>query len=97
MDSRLLAVNHYVIVYVKIENVKIKKKKRGQEVEFLEMYSWRIHYTILYSLLSRDHEDCWNSAMGGGGATGIVMNVISILLYGHTCGVKHFDMQGWKA
>lgn len=67
MDSRLLAVNHYVIVYVKIENVKIKKKKRGQEVEFLEMYSWRIHYTILYSLLSRDHEDCWNSAMGGGG------------------------------
>lgn len=35
----MLAVNHYVIVYVKIENVKIKKKKRGQEVEFLEMYS----------------------------------------------------------
>lgn len=32
----MLAVNHYVIVYVKIENVKIKKKK-----EVRKRSSWR--------------------------------------------------------
>lgn len=73
----MLLASHYVNVYVRTENMKIKKKK--QQKRSVSSYLTYIHYPVLFSCFS------------DGGKTEIVMNFV-LLLYEHMGGIKCFDL-----